>query len=1017
MSVPLLFASYNLTGIKQAAKQEYIRGVATRLNADIILLQETWLADGEADLLSVALPNYSHAATSGMDIHTDLLTGRPYGGVAICWHNCLSHCVKRVKVNSKRICAVLISLLDGVEILLCNCYLPCDTRNDTIDCEFEECIQELYHVANQHSDKLLLLGGDFNVDVSRNTGNTSLLKRLAADFSLQFMWEHPNVESSFTYESFDCKGRSTVDHFICVRELFQYIIEGRVLHESCNLSNHNVITIKFSMMTERVATSEAPSGDKKSPSWSRACESDITFYTQRVDYHLRNIKVPTGALFCRNTSCNSHKHKESLDSFQTEIINALLSAEQEAIPRKVKKKNRKPLWKEMAAPLKEKALFWHSLWVSNGRPREGWVADIRRKTRLEYHRVVRYIMRNEETLRYQKMAERIVNSNHGDCLWEELQKLKPKSVNVASMVDGKVSFDNIANVFKNKYSTLYNCVPADRHILSRIEQQITSHIAAEQHVVSPVISVKEVSEAVQSLKRGKSDGAAGLSSDNFIFCTNRCITLLSLLFSSVLSHGYCPKEMLHSVIIPIPKAGKDGYSSSENYRGISLCSLFCKIFEVIVSNKYGTELYSSNLQFAYKRNHSTAMCVTLFKEIASYYLSRDSDIFTCYLDASSAFDRIEFGKLFTLLFKRKIPAIYIRVLYDLYTRQDIAVRWQNVTSTSFSASNGVRQGGIISPLLFNLYVDELIKRLVLSDLGCHIGHMYTGCIGYADDFTLLAPSLGALQGMLNICQKFGEEFSVKYNSTKTECMHICKHKCNSDYNVYLLGKPLKWVEKTEYLGTVITNDLDDSIDIRNKRAAFFSRVNNMLCKFGKLPSQLLNRMFSQFCCTFYGSQTWMLSHKKLQLLYTAYNRSLRRVWKVPWRAHTNIVHYLSGRSSLSSQLSCRFLNMFCNMCKSVNVVIHYVAVRAVHDKSSLIGGNVDLTLNSCDQNVNVMCNNIVDSCISCIHHYKDLHGSIDPETHAVSGAIHELCNVADGLLLSEYSRSEARELASFLAIN
>ena len=137
------------------------------------------------------------------------------------------------------------------------------------------------------------------------------------------------------------------------------------------------------------------------------------------------LHVPTGAVYCNNVFCTLTEHKKALDKFHSDIISALLNAEQDSIPRKVKKSPRKPYWKEVAAPLKEKSLFWHSIWVSCGRPREGWVADIRRKTRHDYHRAVRYIMRNEEALRYQRMAER-VTSSQGESLWDELQKLKPK---------------------------------------------------------------------------------------------------------------------------------------------------------------------------------------------------------------------------------------------------------------------------------------------------------------------------------------------------------------------------------------------------------------------------------------------------------------------------------------------------------------------------------------------------------------------------------------------------------------
>ena len=236
-----------------------------------------------------------------------------------------------------------------------------------------------------------------------------------------------------------------------------------------------------------------------------------------------------------------------------------------------------------------------------------------------------------------------MTSNGGETLWNEPRRLNPSSQYKVPVIDGKSSLEDITDIFESKYEVLYNIVPTDSNALKDIRSQIESSIVYDIDA-NYIISVNDVKCAINLLKRGKSDGRA-LSSDHFIFCTNRCMVLLSLLFSCMLNHGYCPAELLKSVIIPIPKAGKDSYCKSENYRGISLCSLLCDLLEIIIQSKFGKLLNYSYL------HHSTAMCVTAFKEIASYYMSHDTDVYACYLDASSAFDRINFSKLFMLLFK------------------------------------------------------------------------------------------------------------------------------------------------------------------------------------------------------------------------------------------------------------------------------------------------------------------------------------------------------------------------------
>jgi len=122
-------------------------------------------------------------------------------------------------------------------------------------------------------------------------------------------------------------------------------------------------------------------------------------------------------------------------------------------------------------------------------------------------------------------------------------------------------------------------------------------------------------------------------------------------------------------------------------------------------------------------------------------MERSSDVFSCLLDASKAFDKVHYGKLFSVLIDRKLPYIVIRFLLDSYTRQKVCVSWDSVKSRYFGALNGVKQGGVLSPILFIVYIDSLIDRLQSSGIGCHVGNRYVGVFGYADDLTLISPSI------------------------------------------------------------------------------------------------------------------------------------------------------------------------------------------------------------------------------------------------------------------------------------
>ena len=124
-------------------------------------------------------------------------------------------------------------------------------------------------------------------------------------------------------------------------------------------------------------------------------------------------------------------------------------------------------------------------------------------------------------------------------------------------------------------------------------------------------------------------------------------------------------------------------------------------------------------------------------ETIAYYKSRGSKVHIVLLDASKAFDRVDYIKLFDKLIGRGMCPLTVRLLLNMYTNQKLQVKWNSCKSPKFKVTNGVRQGGVLSPRLFSVYVDELLERLKINGAGCHIGHHFIGALGYADDIVLL----------------------------------------------------------------------------------------------------------------------------------------------------------------------------------------------------------------------------------------------------------------------------------------
>ena len=120
------------------------------------------------------------------------------------------------------------------------------------------------------------------------------------------------------------------------------------------------------------------------------------------------------------------------------------------------------------------------------------------------------------------------------------------------------------------------------------------------------------------------------------------------------------------------------------------------------------------------------------------------------------------------MIKRKMCPLIVRLLLYMYTNQSLVVKWNGFYSERFKVTNGVKQGGILSPSLFCIYINDLLDILKEKGIGCYIGSNYCGALSYADDLILMCPSIQGTQEMLNVCEKYANTHKIKFNSFITD---------------------------------------------------------------------------------------------------------------------------------------------------------------------------------------------------------------------------------------------------------
>ena len=184
---------------------------------------------------------------------------------------------------------------------------------------------------------------------------------------------------------------------------------------------------------------------------------------------------------------------------------------------------------------------------------------------------------------------------------------------------------------------------------------------------------------------------------------------------------------------------------------------------MVIISSFEEQLQVDDLQFAYQSNVSTSMCTWLALETISYFNRNGSPVYSCLMNMSKAFDTVKHSLLFQKLIEQGVPPIIIRYVLITYKLQSANVKWNQEYSDFFGISNGVKQGAILSAILYCIYTNNLFKELRRSSIGCTIGPEYVGCVGYADDLLLMAPSLDGLQSMLKICEKYAQK-TTTYHS-------------------------------------------------------------------------------------------------------------------------------------------------------------------------------------------------------------------------------------------------------------
>ena len=327
-----------------------------------------------------------------------------------------------------------------------------------------------------------------------------------------------------------------------------------------------------------------------------------------------------------------------------------------------------------------------------------------------------------------------------------------------------------------------------------------------QHLCE-LISREEVLWALNEVKRNAAPGSDGAEIDMLL--TERLFDVWVALFDVCWEHGIVPSLWRQSIVVPVPKKQTRGVCDVNTFRGISLTSLISKVLCKILENRLFCIAEEKGLiaeeQGGFRKERGCRDQLLSLVLLGQTEVVRKPDgMLVAFIDFAKAYDKVNREKLWSCLQSVGVKGRCLQFIQALYEGSVCRVKVEGQVSGDFEVKSGLRQGCVLSPLLFSLYINGAVKKLKEEKCGVECGGETIPDLLFADDTCLVALDALGLKKSLDVLVEWCNEWGVKINVAKSGIMHIRKKKadrCNVTYK--LDGETIPLVSSYKYLGCVV----------------------------------------------------------------------------------------------------------------------------------------------------------------------------------------------------------------------